>query len=73
MITIYYEHQHSCFLYLGSVLVDEYGHIQNCSQGLIEMLKVTIFIVYLVPTLVFLIEKGRIYKGGRGSMSANLQ
>eukprot|EP00795_Rhopilema_esculentum_P005455 gene5455-631_t len=39
MITIYYQHQHSCFLYLGSVLVDEYGQEPNCAQGLIEMLK----------------------------------
>ena len=42
MITIYYQHQHSCFLYLGSVLVDEYGQEPNCAQGLIEMLKVAI-------------------------------
>jgi len=54
IITTYYEHQHSCFLYLGSVLVDEYGDIPNCSQGLIEMLK-----AFLGPTFTLLsVENG---------------
>ncbi|KAJ8032102.1 Transportin-3 [Holothuria leucospilota] len=45
MVNIYQTHQHSCFLYLGSILVDEYGTDQNCKQGLLEMLK-----AFITPT-----------------------
>ncbi|KAG8138613.1 hypothetical protein E2320_004484 [Naja naja] len=31
--------QHSCFLYLGSILVDEYGMEEGCRQGLLDMLQ----------------------------------
>ncbi|KAG9335458.1 hypothetical protein JZ751_004587, partial [Albula glossodonta] len=30
---------HSCFLYLGSILVDEYGMEEGCRQGLLDMLQ----------------------------------
>ncbi|KAG8187901.1 hypothetical protein JTE90_001664 [Oedothorax gibbosus] len=39
MVQIYQTHQHSCFLYLGSVLVDEYGSEVGCIQGLVDMLQ----------------------------------
>ncbi|XP_054715375.1 transportin-3-like [Uloborus diversus] len=39
MVEIYQVHQHSCFLYLGSVLVDEYGSEPGCVQGLLDMLQ----------------------------------
>ncbi|NXD30788.1 TNPO3 protein, partial [Spelaeornis formosus] len=40
MVSVYREHQHSCFLYLGSILVDEYGMEEGCRQGLLDMLQV---------------------------------
>lgn len=40
MVNVYREHQHSCFLYLGSILVDEYGMEEGCRQGLLDMLQV---------------------------------
>eukprot|EP00794_Sanderia_malayensis_P013001 gene13002-14340_t len=49
MINIYYHYQHSCLLYLGSILVDEYGQDPNCAQGFIEMLK-----AYCGPTFTIL-------------------
>uniref|UniRef100_A0A8C6YID0 Transportin 3 n=1 Tax=Naja naja TaxID=35670 RepID=A0A8C6YID0_NAJNA len=39
MVNVYQEHQHSCFLYLGSILVDEYGMEEGCRQGLLDMLQ----------------------------------
>ncbi|KFQ60969.1 Transportin-3, partial [Pelecanus crispus] len=33
MVNVYRAHQHSCFLYLGSILVDEYGMEEGCRQG----------------------------------------
>lgn len=39
MYAIYERHPHSCFLYLGSVMVDEYGQIEDFVPGLTEMLK----------------------------------
>ncbi|XP_069765925.1 transportin-3-like isoform X3 [Narcine bancroftii] len=39
MVTVYQSHQHSCFLYLGSILVDEYGSEESCTQGLLEMMQ----------------------------------
>ncbi|NWU98125.1 TNPO3 protein, partial [Upupa epops] len=38
MVNVYRAHQHSCFLYLGSILVDEYGMEEGCRQGLLDML-----------------------------------
>ena len=40
MVATYQNHPHSCFLYLGSILVDVYGAEPGCLQGLIEMLQV---------------------------------
>ena len=45
MVLIYHLHQHSCFLYLGSILVDEYGSESGCVDGLIQMLE-----AFLGPT-----------------------
>jgi transportin-3 len=45
MVNIYQIHQHSCFLYLGSILVDEYGSEVGCVDGLIQMLE-----AFLGPT-----------------------
>lgn len=42
MISLYQSHQHSCFLYLGSILVDEYGMEAACQPGLLHMLEVCI-------------------------------
>lgn len=39
MVNVYRVHQHSCFLYLGSILVDEYGMEEGCRQGLLDMLQ----------------------------------
>ncbi|CAB4064075.1 TRPO3 [Lepeophtheirus salmonis] len=38
IITQYKVYSHSCFLYLGSILVDEFAHIQGCVMGLLGML-----------------------------------
>ncbi|XP_031340028.1 transportin-3-like isoform X1 [Photinus pyralis] len=42
LVQIYNTHQHSCFLYVGSILVDEYAVDPNCIAGLLEMLKALI-------------------------------
>ncbi|GFO33396.1 F-box/WD repeat-containing protein 7 [Plakobranchus ocellatus] len=39
MVSLYQTHQHSCFLYLGSILVDEYGTESGCVPGLLDMLQ----------------------------------
>uniref|UniRef100_H2RLY5 Transportin-3 n=1 Tax=Takifugu rubripes TaxID=31033 RepID=H2RLY5_TAKRU len=39
MVSVYQVYPHSCFLYLGSILVDEYGMEEGCRQGLLDMLK----------------------------------
>lgn len=39
IVQLYQVHQHSCFLYLGSILVDEYGSDPTCVQGLLDMLQ----------------------------------
>lgn len=41
MVSVYQVYPHSCFLYLGSILVDEYGMEEGCRQGLLDMLKVS--------------------------------
>ena len=33
MVGLYQSHPHSCFLYLGSILVDEYGNLDVCITG----------------------------------------
>ncbi|XP_033102078.1 transportin-3-like [Anneissia japonica] len=49
MVNIYRVHQHSCFLYLGSILVDEYGKDEGCIAGLLEMLQ-----AFIVPAFQLL-------------------
>uniref|UniRef100_A0A1I8AW69 Importin N-terminal domain-containing protein n=1 Tax=Steinernema glaseri TaxID=37863 RepID=A0A1I8AW69_9BILA len=39
MVQIYQTFQHSCFLYLGSILVDEYGGQEMFQQELLEMMQ----------------------------------
>lgn len=39
MVNVYQVYPHSCFLYLGSILVDEYGMEDGCRQGLLDMLQ----------------------------------
>lgn len=41
MVGVYQVYPHSCFLYLGSILVDEYGMEEGCRQGLLDMLQVS--------------------------------
>ena len=49
MVAVYASHPHSCFLYLGSILVDEYGGEECCVQGLQQMLE-----AFCKPTFVLL-------------------
>ncbi len=39
-ITLYQRHHHSCFLYLGSIIVDEFGSGSEYREGLATMLSV---------------------------------
>lgn len=40
MVELYAAHHHSCFLYLGSVLVDEFHDVNDqCTQGLLDMMQ----------------------------------
>lgn len=41
MVSVYQVYPHSCFLYLGSILVDEYGMEEGCREGLLDMLQVS--------------------------------
>lgn len=49
MVDIYGSHQHSCLLYLGSILVDEYGGETVCTSGLLEMLQ-----AFITPSFTLL-------------------
>ncbi|PNF38379.1 Transportin-3 [Cryptotermes secundus] len=51
IVSLYQRHQHSCFLYLGSILVDEYATEPGCVQGLLDMLQ-----AFLIPTFIILQE-----------------
>ncbi|XP_077999883.1 transportin-3-like [Glandiceps talaboti] len=53
MVVIYQAHHHSCFLYLGSILVDEFGKESGCVQGLIDMLQ-----AFCGPTFELLHQNG---------------
>lgn len=54
IVHLYQLHQHSCFLYLGSILVDEYAAEENCVQGLLDMLQ-----AFIEPTFTILkVENG---------------
>lgn len=39
MVNVYTSHKHSCLLYLGSILVDEFGNDVRCINGLLHMLE----------------------------------
>jgi transportin-3 len=53
MVSLYQRQPHSCFLYLGSILVDEYAHLGgNYVDGLLQMLS-----AFLPPTFVLLIPQ----------------
>ena len=49
MVRIYGTHPHSCFLYLGSILVDEFSHQPGYVEGLLAMLE-----ALLPPTFAIL-------------------
>ncbi|KAL1509671.1 hypothetical protein ABEB36_004377 [Hypothenemus hampei] len=49
IIRIYSEYKHSCLLYVGSILVDEYATDPHCVNGLLEMLE-----VFIEPTFQML-------------------
>lgn len=54
IVILYRIHQHSCFLYLGSILVDEYASDNACVQGLLDMLQ-----AFIEPTFTILkVENG---------------
>lgn len=56
MVSIYGTNPHSCFLYLGSILVDEYGEEVGCISGLVDMT-----VAFCVPAFQLLSqEKGMI-------------
>ncbi|KAK2580863.1 hypothetical protein KPH14_005937 [Odynerus spinipes] len=49
IVQLYVAHQHSCFLYLGSILVDEYAADTECVSGLLSMLE-----AFIGPTFTIL-------------------
>ncbi|XP_034948229.1 transportin-3 [Chelonus insularis] len=49
IVQLYAAHQHSCFLYLGSVMVDEYAADHDCAAGLVQMLE-----AFIGPTFTLL-------------------
>ncbi|XP_015116799.1 transportin-3 [Diachasma alloeum] len=51
IVQLYGAHQHSCFLYLGSILVDEYAGDHDCAAGLVRMLE-----AFIGPTFTILQE-----------------
>ncbi|EDS34143.1 transportin-3 [Culex quinquefasciatus] len=54
IIIIYSGHNHSCLLYLGSILVDEFAGEPSCIQGLLNMLR-----AFIEPTFqVLQVENG---------------
>ncbi|XP_062562419.1 transportin-3 isoform X1 [Armigeres subalbatus] len=54
IITIYSGHNHSCLLYLGSILVDEFACQPSCIEGLLSMLQ-----AFIEPTFqVLQVENG---------------
>ncbi|XP_008555701.1 transportin-3 [Microplitis demolitor] len=52
IVGLYATHQHSCFLYLGSILVDEYATDHECAAGLVQMLE-----AFIGPTFTLLQEQ----------------
>lgn len=49
MVAVYAAHKHSCLLYLGSILVDEFGMDARCIAGLLSMLE-----AFIQPTFSIL-------------------
>ncbi|KAH8267498.1 hypothetical protein KR018_009384 [Drosophila ironensis] len=49
MVVLYAVQHHSCFLYVGSILVDEFAKSSECIQGLLEMLQ-----AFIEPTFALL-------------------
>lgn len=50
IVHLYELHQHSCFLYLGSILIDEFANVSDqCTQGLLSMLQ-----AFIQPTFKLL-------------------
>ncbi|KMQ93334.1 transportin-3 [Lasius niger] len=49
IVPLYTVHQHSCFLYLGSILVDEYATDSECVWNLVNMLQ-----AFIGPTFALL-------------------
>lgn len=49
IVPLYTAHQHSCFLYLGSILVDEYATDSECICNLLNMLQ-----AFICPTFALL-------------------
>ncbi|CAH0560696.1 unnamed protein product [Brassicogethes aeneus] len=52
IVRIYSHFKHSCFLYVGSILVDEYAADASCVQGLLDMLH-----AFIEPTFLVLQEE----------------
>lgn len=52
IVSIYSIHKHSCLLYVGSILVDEYAPDPQCVGGLLDMLQ-----VFIEPTFHMLQEE----------------
>jgi len=48
LIRLYESHNHSCYLYLGSILVDEFAGEQGCIPGLLQMMSAFIPPTYAV-------------------------
>ncbi|XP_059617123.1 transportin-3 [Phlebotomus argentipes] len=54
MVHLYAMYQHTCFLYLGSILVDEFAKNSSCTKGLLDMLQ-----TFIEPTFQLLqVENG---------------
>ena len=53
MVELYQEKNHSCYLYLGSILVDEYAGESGCIPGLLNMLQ-----AFITPTYTILSVTG---------------
>lgn len=49
IVPLYTVHKHSCFLYLGSILVDEYATDSECVWNLLNMLQ-----AFIGPTFALL-------------------
>ena len=53
MVALYAAQHHSCYLYLGSILVDEYAGESGCIPGLLSMLQ-----AFITPTYTILSVSG---------------